>query len=60
MSTTPTGLGLVRDVNTPVSMTPTIGNRAAAAARNNSAYGKFDQAPDSCYCGCCNMKKDAQ
>jgi len=57
--TIPTGLGLTRGPETADAAGTPLPNRATRAAANNAQYGRFDQQPDPCYCGCCNMTKDA-
>jgi len=58
--TVPTGLGLTRGPESAMPAGTPLPNRATRAAANNAAFGKYDQQPDACYCGCCDMTKKAQ
>lgn len=57
--TVPTGLGHKMGLESAGQAPGDSIDRVANAASNNAAYGKFDQVPDPCYCGCCDMKKGA-
>jgi hypothetical protein len=52
--TIPTGLGLRLGPEAADSPGTPIGNRAAAAARNDANAVKGETS-DPCYCGCCDM-----
>lgn len=52
--TTPTGLGLVRGIESADQPGTPIGNRVAFAARNDATAVK-GEVSDPCYCGCCYM-----
>jgi hypothetical protein len=53
--TIPTGLGLVRGVESADQAGTPLGNRQARSAANDRMYGGMGNIPDPCYCGCCKM-----
>ena len=55
--TVPTGLGLVRGFEAADQPGGSTMNRPAMAAANNAKYDTYDQQPDPCYCGSCDMTR---
>jgi len=53
----PTGLGLTRGMEAMQAVPAGTSNRPAKAMANNAMYSQFDQSPDSCYCGNCDMTR---
>lgn len=52
--TIPTGLGLVRGIESADQAGTPLPNRAARAKMNNAKAIKGETS-DPCYCGCCTM-----
>jgi len=52
--TIPTGLGLVRGIESADQAGTSIGNRVAFAKKNDAKAIKGETS-DPCYCGCCDM-----
>ena len=57
--TIPTGLGLVRGVESADPAGTPLPNREVRAAANDSKFGVYSQQPNPCMCGCCNTVTSA-
>ena len=53
----PTGLGLTRGMEALQAVPAGTFDRPAQSAANNAKYSTFDQQPDPCLCGCCDMTR---
>ena len=57
--TVPTGLGHKMGIESAGQAPGDSADWVARAASNNAQYGKYDQSPDPCFCGCCDMTRSA-
>ena len=56
-SNIPTGLGLTRGMEAMQAVPGGTSDRPAKSAANNAKYSTFDQQPDPCYCGKCDLTR---
>jgi len=57
MSNIPTGLGLTRGLESMQAVPGGTSDRPAKARANDAKYDTFDQQPDPCYCGKCDLTR---